>query len=130
MQISGFLPGLNPADYNASIADLKAQAKTLKLRGAAFIQGVKLHKAAVLAQLGKSRTNTSSSSTGNGCPHCGATDLQVQTGSESWGICTLHGVRWQTQGTATGFSNSATDSPEADTQTLYLADLYQDVTPA
>lgn len=127
MQNSGFLPGFDLAAYKAKIAQLIETKKTLKLRGAAFIEGAKLHKAAVLQQLNKSRPTSSS---GQGCPHCGATDLQVQAGGESWGICTLHGTRWQNKGTAAGFGTNPGNSTEADLKTLYLVDLYQDVTPA
>jgi len=47
-------------------------------------------------------------------------DLQAKVADECWGICALHGTRWLNQG--------ATE--EADTATLYLIDLYQDITPA
>jgi len=127
MQISGFLPGFDPAAYKAKIAQLIETKKTLKLRGSAFIKGAKLHKEAILQQLNKSRPQPKNS---DGCPHCGAVDLQVKEGDKSWGICTLHGVRWQLKSTAEGFGSKGSDSTDADLQTLYLADLYQDVTKA
>jgi hypothetical protein len=126
MQAQDLKPMLSLDPYKTAVADALATLSTLKIRGAAFVQGAVLHKKAIVAQLTKQRSLQPNP---QGCPHCGAIDAQYSLEGQTWSICTLHGTRWQAKETGTGFGAKASEkAPEALGQTRYLVDLYQDTT--